>query len=254
MLNVKRIIVSFALLGLAAAPAAADELLSFKAGYQKLNPDGEFAVTGGGLPGSTVDLDDDLGFDDSEEYNLEAALQLGDFRLFAAYLPINFSGNGILKETIDFDGETFVAGSHVKSDINIDIYEAGLAWYLVNFDDLPARVQFGPELAVKYVDASIDMADSTGLNVSESITAPIPTVGVRGRVAVADLLGVVGRAGYMEYGDNSFFDVDAQVEFSPLPMVGVFAGYRYLDIDIDEDDFLIDTSFKGPYAGAMIRF
>jgi hypothetical protein len=58
----------------------------------------------------------------------------------------------------------------------------------------------------------------------------------------------------MEYQDNSFFDVDAQVEFSPLPLVGLFAGYRYLDVDIDEDDVLIDASFKGPYAGALIRF
>jgi len=34
----------------------------------------------------------------------------------------------------------------------------------------------------------------------------------------------------------------------------LFAGYRYLDVDIDEDDVLIDASFKGPYAGALIRF
>ncbi|MCM2264885.1 MAG: hypothetical protein NDI73_06810 [Desulfuromonadales bacterium] len=254
MFSCKRLIILFALLGLALSPAHADELLSFKAGYQKLNPDGDFAVTGGGLLGSTIDMDDDLEFDDSEDLNLEAALQLGDFRLFAAYLPINFSGDGILRETVDFDGETFVAGSHVKSEVDIDIYEAGLAWYLINVDDLPARVQLGPELAVKYVDASIDMRDDSGLSKAESVGAPLPTVGLRGRVAVADLLGVVGRAGYMEYDGNSFLDVDAQVEFSPVPMVGLFAGYRYLDIDIDEDDFLIDASFKGPYAGALIRF
>jgi hypothetical protein len=254
MFSCKRLVILFALFGLAVSPVYADELLSFKAGYQKLNPDGDFAVSGGGLPGSTVDLDGDLDFDDSEDATLEAAVQLGDFRLFAAYLPINFSGDGVLRETVDFNGETFVAGSHVKSEVDLDIYEAGLAWYLVNVDDLPARIQFGPEVAVKYVDASIDMQDSSGLSESESVAAPVPTVGLRGRVAIADFLGVVGRAGYMEYDDNSFFDVDAQVEVSPLPMVGLFAGYRYLDIDIDEDDFLIDASFKGPYAGALIRF
>jgi outer membrane protein len=254
MYTIKRISLLFALLGLTVSSVSADELLSFKAGYQQLSPDGDFAVSGGSLTGTTVDMDDDLGFDDSEEYTLEAALQLGSFRLFAGYLPINFSGEGVLTETVDFNGETFVAGSHVDSDVDIDIYEAGLAWYLVNVDDLPVRVQLGPELAVKYVDASVEMRNSTGLNESESVKAPVPTVGLRGRVAIADFLGVVGRAGYMEYQDNSFFDVDAQVEFSPLPLVGLFAGYRYLDVDIDEDDVLIDASFKGPYAGALIRF
>lgn len=254
MFSIKRMFVLFALFGLTVAPAAADELFSLKAGYQKLNPDGQFAVSTGGLLGSTVDLDDDLGFDDSEDISLEAAVQLGDFRLFAAYLPINFSGDGFLRETIDFNGETFVAGSHIKSEVDIDIYEAGLAWYLINTDDLPARIQLGPEIAIKYVDASIDMRDNNGVSESESVAVPVPTIGLRGRIAIADFLGVVGRAGYMEYDDNSFFDVDAQVEFSPLPLVGLFAGYRYLDVDIDEDDFMIDASFKGPYAGALIRF
>jgi len=255
MLIVKRTVLLLALFGLTASPVCADELFSFKAAYQKLNPDGDFAVSTDSLTGTSVDMDDDLGFDDSEDYYMEAALQLGSFRLFAAYQPINFSGDGILTETIDFNGETFVTGSHVESDIDIDIYEAGLAWYLVNIDDLPVRVQLGPEVAVKYVDAQIDMTETgTGLSESESIRAPLPTVGLRGRVAVADLLGVIGRVGYMEYSDNSFLDVDAQVEFSPLPMVGVFAGYRYLDIDIDEDDVAIDASFDGPYVGALIRF
>ncbi|NIQ09668.1 MAG: hypothetical protein GWO23_08290, partial [Gammaproteobacteria bacterium] len=54
--------------------------------------------------------------------------------------------------------------------------------------------------------------------------------------------------------DNSYMDVDAQVEFSPLPLVGVYAGYRYLDIDVNESDVFIDATFSGPYAGAMVRF
>jgi hypothetical protein len=137
--------------------------------------------------------------------------------------------------------------------VDLDVYEAGLAWHLINIDDLPVRVQLGPEVAVKYVDATVDMK-SAGIEESASVEAPIPTIGVRGRVAFADFLGVAGRAGYMEYSGNSFLDVDAQVEFSPVPLVGLFVGYRYLDIDIDEDDVMIDAGFDGPYAGAMIRF
>lgn len=255
MLLGKRLLLALTLFCLCATPALADELLSLKAGYAKLTPKGEFEVSDAGLVGTSIDFDDDLGFDDSEEVSLEVGLQLGAFRLFAAYLPVSFSGNGTLTKSINFSGETFTVGSQVSSDVKLDIYEAGLAWYLVNIDDAPVRVQLGPEIAVKYVDADIKMqADLLDLDESEKIGAPIPTIGLRGRVAMADFLGIAGRVGYLAYDDNSFLDVDAQVELSPLPLVGIFAGYRYLDVDVDEDDVVIDASFDGPYVGALVRF
>jgi hypothetical protein len=255
MLCLKRWLPILALFSLIASPVLADELLAFKGGYLKLNPDGEFSVSGGGVDGTPVDMDDDLGFDDSEDYFLEAALQLGSFRLFVAYLPISFSGDGVLTQNVEFNGETFVAGSQVDSDVDIDLYQAGLAWYLINLDDLPVRLQFGPELSVIYVNADLKMKeDVLGLNESESVGAAVPTIGLRGRLALGDYLGVTSRVGYLSYDGNSFLDVDAQVELSPLPLVGVFAGYRYLDIDVDESGVMIDATFDGPYAGALIRF
>lgn len=255
MFSCKRILSVITLFTFLASPALADEIFSLKAGYITLNPSGDVALSANGLTGTSVDIDDDLGIDDGDDFFGEAALQLGDFRLFAAYLPIDLSGDNVLTRDINFNGETFSAGSHVKSDLDIDIYEAGLAWFLVNLDDAPVRIQFGPEVAVKYVDASVKLHDSTsGLSESESFGVPVPTVGARARVAVADYLGVVGRVGYMEYDSNSFLDVDVQVEFSPLPMVGLFGGYRYLDIDVDDSDLLIDATFSGPYVGALVRF
>jgi hypothetical protein len=257
MRPLQQLFLAVVLFGLAFSPAAADELLSFKAGYQVLKPEGTFAVTGGGVKGTNVDFEGNLDFDDNKDYSLEAALQLGSFRLFGAYQPISFSGSGILSENLRFNGETFVGGSHIDSDVDLDIYEAGLAWYLVNVDDLPVRVQLGPELAVKYVNAHIEMAGTTTSGFAretETARVPVPTIGLRGRLALADFLGLVGRVGYVEYSGNSFLDVDAQVEFSPLPLVGIFAGYRYLDIDIDESNVLIDASFEGPHVGALIRF
>lgn len=255
MLHRKGLLLAGLIVCFSIGSAAADELISLKGGYLNLDPDGRFAVSSQGLSGTSVEFDDDLGFDESENLFLEAGLQLGAFRLFAAYLPLSFSGDGTLAKEINFNGETFGVGSRVDSDVDLDIYEAGLAWHIINFDDLPVRVQFGPEVAVKYVDADVSMEeDIFGTRESESVGVPVPTVGVRGRVAMADFLGVVGRAGYLEYDDNSFLDVDAQVELSPLPMVGVFAGYRYLDVDVDDDSVVIDATFDGPYVGALVRF
>lgn len=238
-----------------ATAALADERLSFKGGYLQLSPEGAFAVGSSGQAGTQIDLQDDLGFDDSEELYLEVAAQLGSFRLFGAYMPVNFSGDGVLTQDVSFNGETFVTDSRVESSVELDIYEAGLAWYAINMDDLPVRLQFGPEVAVKYIDANLEMkSDIFGLKESSTVSVAIPTLGARGRIALSDFLGVVARAGYLEYDGNSFLDAEAQLEFSPLPLVGVFAGYRYLDIDVEEDDVLIDVEFDGPYVGALIRF
>jgi outer membrane protein len=234
---------------LSIVPAMADEMISFKAGYLSLSPEGEFAVFSGGI-GTKVDMEDDLGFDDSEEFMAEAVVQLGSFRLTAGYLPLKFSGSGSTTGII-FNGQPFVGT--VDSDVDIDLYDVGLTWYLLNFDDLPVRLQLGPEVSVKYVEADISMRSSTASE-SESVSAPVPTIGLRGRVGISDFLGLVGRVGYLEFDDNSFLDADVQLEFSPLPLVGIFAGYRYLDIEVDESDVFLDVTFDGPYGGAFIRF
>jgi hypothetical protein len=237
------------------ACAAADELFSLKAGVLQLSPEGDFSVGTDSQPGTRVDVDNDLGFDDNEDFYLEAAMQLGTFRFFAAYMPISFSGAGDLEQDVHFNGETFYAESRVESKMDLDIYEAGLAWYTINVDDLPIRLQLGPEVAMKYIDAYLEMgSDSNGLRESESVSVALPTLGLRGRLALSDFFGVIGRAGYMEYEDSSCLDIEAQVEFSPVTLVGIFGGFRYLDIEADESDVFIDAKFAGPYVGALIRY
>jgi hypothetical protein len=250
-----RVLIILSLLALFPLGAMADEMFSLKVGYVFLSPDGEFSSSVSGVVDTKIDLEDDLDFDDSEELMAEAAVQLGSFRLSLGYLPLKFSGTSILTQDITFEGQTFAASDTVRGEMDIDLYDLGLTWYLINFDDLPVRVQFGPELSVKVLDGEISMSNrTTGIHEKVSGTVPIPTIGLRGRVGLGNYLALTGRVGYIEYSDNSFLDVDAQIEFSPLPMVGVFGGYRHLDLEVDESDIFIDGSFSGPYAGVLLRF
>ena len=254
-MKVKHIACFVLTLLLIAGSTWADEIVSFKAGYISRNPDGIFAVNSGGIPGTKVDFDDDLNYDGSEELFAEIALNLGNFRLAAGYLPIDFSGKGNLNQTLIFNGKSFLVDSKVSSSVDMDIYDLGLTWNILNIDDHPVRVQLGPELSVKVVDANVSMVDhTTGLSESDSLTAPVPTLGARARVGLSDWVALVGRVGYMEYDGNSFLDVDGQIEFSPIPLIGVFAGYRYLDLEIDESGLFIDATLDGPYAGVLARF
>ena len=234
--------------------AVADELVMLKAGYQLLSPSGSIAGLANGI-GQKLDVEDDLNLDDSEDVTAEIALQWGNSRLSFNYLPIEFSGTGRLTTAGTFNGQPFNVNDSVKSEFSIDLYDIGYTYYLLNLDDLPTRFQLGLELAVKVADADVFFNNLTQSYVeTESATVAIPTIGARTRIALADFLGLTGRIGYMEYDDNHFLDAEAQLEFSPLPTVGIYAGYRYFDLKIDEDDLFVETDFSGPFAGALVRF
>jgi hypothetical protein len=248
----------FALALILPTQVLADEIVSLKVGFINLSPEGSFAsgdTTLANLVPTKIDLEDDLDFDDKTKVMAEAALQLGSFRLSAGYLPLKFDGTSTLLNEVVFENDTF--NGRVKGKLDVDLYDLALAWHIVNIDDAPVRFQFGPELSVKIVDGTVSMEDLDELIVRReevSGTAPVPTIGARARVGLGDFVALIGRVGYLEVSGNSFLDADAQVEFSPLPFVGVFAGYRHLDLDIDEDDLVIDATFAGPYAGAFVRF
>jgi len=234
--------------------AHADELVSLKAGYQLLSPSGSVGLPVNGV-GQKVDIENDLNLDDSKDLTAEIALQWGNSRLSLNYLPIEFSGIGTLTVNGTFNGQAFSINDRVESEISIDLYDLGYTYYLINMDDVPTRFQLGLELAVKVADAKVSINDQTqGFVESESGTAPIPTIGARTRIALADFVGLSGRIGYLGYDGNHFLDADVQIEFSPVPMFGAYAGYRYFDLVVDESDIYIDTQFSGPYVGLMARF
>jgi hypothetical protein len=230
----------------------ADEAISIKAGYMMLTPSGQFAATVNNT-GTRIDLEQDLNFDNSKQFTGEIGISLGDSLFSLAYVPLSFTGNGPLTRPISYNGQTFTTGTTVSSEFKADIIDIGYTYYLVNMDDLPSRIQLGIETAVKTVIVKTSMAGG-GINSTKNITVPIPTLGLRGRVALADFIGVVGRVGYLGYAGNRFLDADIQIEFSPLPTVGIYAGYRHLKLELDTSGVFANATFNGPYAGAFFRF
>jgi len=253
MLKVSRLLFFTALL-MIAVPAFADEVVAIKAGYQLLTPDGSIAGNDNGS-GAKLDAENDLNWDDSEDLLLDLALQWGDSRLSFTYMPIEFSGSNTLNFAGSYNGQNFNVGERVTSAATIDLYDIGYTYYLINMDDLPSRFQLGIELALKVADIDVKFADSVAeSNSSDSIVAVLPTLGIRTRIALADLVGLSARVGYVEYNENHFLDADIQLEYSPVPNAGIFIGYRFYDLEVDEQDIYVSLELSGPYVGLMIRF
>ncbi|MDX8394018.1 MAG: hypothetical protein R8K21_05455 [Mariprofundales bacterium] len=242
----------------AISTANADEMFSAKLGFYNMTASGLLAgslnTVAGPLP-TKIDVSNDLNLDNSGQIGGEVAINLGDSRLSLEYVPMDFSGTGVISQPITFNNATFTVNSTIETQLKMDMFDIGYTYYLVNMDDVPTRVQFGIDVALKVVNVDASLTElTTNKMEAVSTTVPIPTMGVRGRIALADFLGVIGRVGYLGYGNNSFLDTDIQVEFSPLPMMGVYAGYRYMSLKIDITDIFADLRFSGPYAGLFARF
>jgi len=233
-------------------PSHADETIAIKAGFMLLTASGQFGASVNNV-GTNLDMETDLNFGNSIQPTGELTINLGNALFSFGVIPINFSGTGTLTRNITYNGQNYAAGSLVSSSLKADIFDAGYTYYLINMDDLPSRFQFGLETAVKSISLTTSLT-SGGITSSKKITLPIPTVGFRGRVALADFIGLTGRVGYLGYSGNTFTDVDAQVEFSPVPTLGIYAGYRYLNIKLDSNGVFADTTLAGPYAGGFFRF
>ena len=235
-----------------AGVASADETIAVKVGYMMLSPSGQFASTINNV-GTRVDMESDLALKNSQQPTGEITVKLGDSSISAAFVPMSFGGTSLLGRNITYGGTTYTAGTTVSSDFKADMIDIGYTYYVVNMDDLPSRFQLGIETSVKTINAKTSIT-SAGATSNKSATVPIPTVGLRARVALADFIGLTGRVGYLGYSGNSILDADAQIEFSPLPTLGVYAGYRQLKLKIDSNSVYVNATFSGPYAGAFFRF
>jgi hypothetical protein len=230
--------------------AHADEAVSVKVGYASLNATGNLSATALGVQGTNLS-DTTLGLKRSNNVTAEVALQLGDSRLSVGYLPLKFKGSSTLAAPVNFNGVAFSGA--VSSELKADIIDLGYTYYLVNMDDLPSRLQLGIEASVKYFQVDTTLS-AVGTTQTASANVPVPTIGVRGRVALADFIGLSGRVGYIGYNGNRFLDADAQIEFSPIPTLGIYGGYRHMDVKVDSSGVFVDAKFAGPYAGAFFRF
>ncbi|MDQ6950897.1 MAG: hypothetical protein Q9M26_04465 [Mariprofundales bacterium] len=250
----KKILLAAVSLILFSASSQADETVSLKLGYAYLNPGGTFASSDVGSA-TRLGVDSLLAMKNSSGVTAEAALQFGDHRFAIAVLPISATGSRTLSVPITFAGKTYTAGTKINSSLKSTLYDIGYTYYFVNMDDLPSRLQLGLEFSVKINKIDATISSTTLGSSSINTTAPIPTLGFRGRVALADFVGLVGRVGYLTVGKRgSYLDADAQVEFSPLPMVGIYGGYHYIKIKVKTTSVYTDMHFAGPYIGGLARF
>src|SRR5687767_1846616 len=145
-------------------------------------PDPEITISSGSLTGATgiTDIDFVTEFGIEDEWFPEIRFAVGRSHKFRfGYVPIKYEADTTIVRTITFQGQTFNVGVPASTDIKWDLWRFGYEWDFVSVE----RGYFGVMTELKYnrLDASI-ASTVLAQTVATEQKAPVPTVGVAGRV------------------------------------------------------------------------
>tara|TARA_Y100000780_G_scaffold46826_2_gene38952 strand:+ start:2147 stop:2893 length:747 start_codon:yes stop_codon:yes gene_type:complete len=247
----KKITLMAGLAALSAAPfAQAAPLVDVYAGGYAWSPDTSGSIASGS---NDIDMEDDLGFDDSDQTVLYVGLEhavpvLPNVRL--RYMDLSDDASNRLNETITFNGEAFPVATTVVSEYDMEMLDGTFYW-----SPLDNVVKLDLGLTVRQMDADFTITGA-GQQATESAseTFPLAHGAVRANLPLTGVY-VGGEINAIEYDGSGMRDFDAHIGWQSDFLLGVKAGYSRLEVELDDVSGLdSDLEIGGPYLAATFRF
>jgi len=245
-----------ALAVLLAQGVAFGQIVELEARYWFIDLNASAKAKSGSLPGTDIDLGDDLGLKSENAPEGRLTFFAGpNSRIRLAYTRLDFEGDKTLGRTITFEGEAFTANSRVATDLDIQYGRLGWVWEPLG---IPGVLKFGGILEAKgfLIDASLKTRGVVP-QARESATLPLvlPTLGLALDLTPYRTLHLFAEASGLPAGDlGHIVDAEAGVRFLPLPFFGLSAGYRLLDLRVHDGDDFAKLRLAGPFVGVSLRF
>jgi hypothetical protein len=240
---------------------ATGETWHVEASFGFSNPPPDIVVSSKalGIIGSEISAQDDLGMVKQWQWGLNLTLRPATKHKFRfAYGPIKYSAETIMKRTIVFNGQAFLIGVPINSDIQWAAYRFGYEYDFVYRD----RWFVGLILDVKYSDVEVTLTNPLTVEWVK-VKAPIPTIGGIVRVYPAANISITGEftgfklpqtKGLLEGYDGHWYDLDIYGTVNFTDHVGAQAGYRSIDVAFRKDQDSGTLLLKGPYFRGVVRF
>lgn len=207
--------------------------------------------------GSTVDLENNLGFDDELKNYIYADIKhpvpiLPNLRI--EHTQIGFDGTA--SSSFTFENQAY--SGVTNSVLNIDQTDV-IAYY--NLWDT-AGLNFDLGLDFKVIDANVTVKDNLGHNESVKATGVIPMLysNLRYDILLTDLgIELEGKA--FKYSDSNLYDMSAKIDYNVFAGITAEVGYRIIDFDIGEKtandfdtDLTLSTKVSGLFFGLSYKF
>ncbi|MDZ7805051.1 TIGR04219 family outer membrane beta-barrel protein [Thiohalophilus sp.] len=199
-----------------------------------------------------ADLKNDLNLEDDKEGYFYALVEhpvplIPNIKVMQTNLTS--SGSGTINSTFDYGGTTFSQSQPITSELVLDHTDVTLYWQLL---DNVVSFDFG--LTAKMVDAEATLTSGSD-TVNNSFDGIVP-MGYLG-VGVTPWPGLEFRVegNALDIGDSSLTDVTARVSYTTSYLLGIEAGYRSLEMELDDlDDVYANMKFDGPFLGVYLDF
>ncbi len=210
-----------------------------------------------GILGTDVDLVNDLGIEKQGLKDLRVVLRPAKKHRFRInYLPMTYDAQSQVKREFVFNGLRYRVGVPVATTAQFKAWRFGYEYDFLYRD----RGFLGVLFDVKYTDVNVGLNSPLGDEFTKAV-APLPTIGLVGRVYPAKNVALNAEVSYVKVPDNlseeiegRYIDFDISATFNPHKNFGVQAGYRSIDISylVDLDSGAL--TFKGLYFGGTLRF
>lgn len=228
--------------------------LEFKVKYWMPDFSADVRVDDEDIIGTTVDIDKDLGIDTDEGVvPIELVLHFGDlFRLWFGYTTLSMDGSSVINKEITFAGETFSLNADIDSKVELTGTEAGIEWDFLSSENYG----FGPCISAIYFEGSAAVFDNLSLISAEGkLTTVVPAIGGFGRIGFLEQrLEISGRLMGFTLDNDTYIDGVAEAKYNVLKNFGIFAGYHYMSVEVEDSDIYVDASLAGFYVGGLVSF
>lgn len=220
--------------------------------YWFVKPTGQLVITRGSRPGTgdVGHLGEDFGLERRGVPSAELGATFSDHRLRLAYLDLHLHGSTDLDHDLIFHGETYPAGSEVKSDLDLPRLSFGYDYNVWETSWTSTRV--GLIGHIYWVAARLRSGD---LDESRGYSRGIPalTASVEGRLAPFHAT-LDGSLGYSE-SDHDFFGGARLLAGVRLwGTLDLDAGYRWERLDASAETNRVALTIHGPEVSAALRF
>ena len=241
-----------------AAQAADEDRFSLSLGIFLTDRDSETRLDGSsGMPGSDVDLENDLGLD-----SFDSVFRVDGYFRFNKKHRFDFSAFNLsraastqIQKDIDWNDTLFPVDAVIESNFDLTIYKAAYTWSFLQREKGYIGITAG--LYIADFRNSL-LAPSLGEREISDSTAPLPVLGLRGEYHLSEkwsfrASGEVFAFEYDDY-DGQLFDAYAGLDYQIFRHMAIGVGINSVRFNIGIAKENINGKLDWQYIGGLVFF
>jgi len=208
-----------------------------------------------GDSGSDIDLESDLGLNRSDTvFRIDGYYRFNErHRIDISAFDLSRSKTRVIDEEIEWGDTVFPVNVSIASQFDLAIYKLAYTWSFMRRDKGYLGLTAG--LYIASVGAKLNAADIGSVE-SDSLTAPLPVVGLRGQYELSEKFsfrasGEIFSLEYEEF-DGTLVDLYAGIDYQISEHVAVGLGVNSVTFDIGISKNSFEGNLDWRYDGGLL--